>query len=208
MFCGEKMPRVENNIDFNGRNGKGKSRDTSVEWRVVDNFPKYLVSIDGRVWSSYYAREILGKGDKNGYARVSLTNGTVVKTFKVHRLVLLVFNPIEEHKIKEVNHLDGNKKNNNLWNLEWCTTFENIRHAIDTGLRVSPKSGSKSNKSFLAEGDLDFIYLERMKGRLLKDIASDLAVNWQIVSNVCRGVRYTTEFKNRRESLILKGFTK
>lgn len=47
------------------------------------------------------------------------------QTFRVHRLVLMAFNPIEGLENLEVNHKDGNKKNNDLSNLEWCTSSEN-----------------------------------------------------------------------------------
>lgn len=52
------------------------------------------------------------------------------KTFRVHRLVMMAFNPIDNMENLEVNHIDGNKANNKLSNLEWCTTSENQKHAF------------------------------------------------------------------------------
>ena len=52
------------------------------------------------------------------------------KTFRVHRLVLMAFAPIENMQNLEVNHIDGNKKNNSLSNLEWVTSSENKLHAF------------------------------------------------------------------------------
>lgn len=56
----------------------------------------------------------------------------------VHRLLLMTFRPTRRKGDLQVNHKDGNKLNNSLDNLEWCTHKENLRHAWDTGLRKRP----------------------------------------------------------------------
>ena len=71
-----------------------------------------------------------------------------VKTITVHRLVAQAFIPNPDSK-PEVNHIDGDKKNNNMSNLEWCTSSENVQHAVDTGL-INNK-GSNNGKSKLSE---------------------------------------------------------
>lgn len=72
--------------------------------------------------------------DRLGYMKLSLSlsNGKR-KTVSVHRMMALAFIPKPENK-SDVNHIDGNKKNNNLKNLEWLTPQENIFHAMKTGL--------------------------------------------------------------------------
>lgn len=77
---------------------------------------------------------------KKGYKRVSFCiEGKIIKKM-VHRLVAETFLP-NENNLPEINHKDGNKSNNIVTNLEWCTTLDNIHHAFDTGLRThcSPK---------------------------------------------------------------------
>lgn len=112
----------------------------------------YKVSSSGIVKS--LARTVKGPGniglltkeDKNlrtritphGYEIVTLVKNGNRKTLYVHRLVAITFIPNPEGK-PQVNHIDGNKQNNHLSNLEWCTAKENLNHALGNSLREMPK---------------------------------------------------------------------
>jgi hypothetical protein len=72
--------------------------------------------------------------DRYGYMCSCLSNNNHSKVLKVHRLVLLAFKPIDNSQEFECNHIDGNKFNNYIDNLEWCTGKENTQHAIKIGL--------------------------------------------------------------------------
>lgn len=97
----------------------------------------YEITKDGKIISLKNNKryEIKGYIDKYGYRRVLLhVNGKRIKFF-VHRLVAQTYIP-NPNNLPQVNHIDGNKLNNNVENLEWCTPKENIQHAIKKGLRV------------------------------------------------------------------------
>lgn len=85
-----------------------------------------------------------------GYHRVHLKGDDgIVKPMFVHRIVALMFIPNVDDK-PYINHIDGNPANNIVDNLEWCTQYENIHHAINTGL--SPKRpAAKFNNTTLEE---------------------------------------------------------
>lgn len=107
-------------------------------WVTIKDYPMYKVSTFGRVksigrksrWSDkIFLNERLLKTrmDKYGYEVVNLTNEKSEKTKKVHRLVAEAFISNPENK-KEVNHIDGNKSNNAVINIEWNTMSENQLH--------------------------------------------------------------------------------
>ena len=87
--------------------------------------------------------------NRGGYYQVRIGPIGHQKTVCVHRLVALAFcdNP---HSLDSINHIDGDKTNNNSSNLEWITQSDNIRHAIATGLQVV-KCGEDHGNSKLTE---------------------------------------------------------
>lgn len=78
----------------------------------------------------------------NGYLQVGLRKNSKRKFFSVHRLVAIHFLDNPENK-PQVNHIDCNKQNNNINNLEWATSKENLHHAKINGLRNNMPKGEK-----------------------------------------------------------------
>ena len=114
-------------------------------WKDIEGYEGlYRVSNLGNIKSVRNSIILKGKDNGYGYMQVVLYNGKRKKLY-THRLVAKAFIFNFDNKT-EVNHIDGNKKNNEVSNLEWCTHSENIIHADKNGLRNPPK-GIKSKKS-------------------------------------------------------------
>lgn len=111
-------------------------------WKDIKGYEGfYQVSNLGRVKSNYNKKdnELTIKKtyvNDHGYEIVNLYNHISKKGYKcrVHRLVAEAFNK-NEHGYNVVNHIDGNKLNNNSNNLEYCSVSDNVKHAYDIGLR-------------------------------------------------------------------------
>lgn len=73
---------------------------------------------------------------ERGYCNVTLNVSGSRKVFRVHRLVAEHFIGSPDAWQTDVNHIDGNKKNNTVSNLEWCTRSENMIHAYKMGLQT------------------------------------------------------------------------
>lgn len=110
----------------------------------------YYVQDDGKIFSERTNKILSVQLDKDGYEKVQMmsTDGKRHR-YSVHRLVLENFNPIENMNKFQVNHIDGNKRNNNLSNLEWVTCSENLIHAHKIGLKN--QFGEHNNASKLTE---------------------------------------------------------
>ena len=104
---------------------------------------KYLVYDDGRIYSSKHKKFLTPDVEKLGYHQVTLFDENGRKNrIKVHRLVAMTYieNP---DNLPQVNHKDGDKSNNSVSNLEWCTAYQNNKHARDNGLNPISESNSK-----------------------------------------------------------------
>lgn len=125
--------------------------------------------------------------NKQGYLCVSLIIGNEQKKCSVHRLVAQAFIPNPENK-REVNHLNGDKTDNRVENLEWCTRDENICHAIET--RLYPH-GENFTSSKLTNEQVVYIR-DNPNGLSTCKLAAQFGVSNSTISEIQRGKRYKT----------------
>ena len=156
--------------------------------RVHDYIPyiKDLYTIDdlGNIYSDISGKMKTRNKGNTEYQIINLmTLEGKKKTFRVHRLVMMAFHPIQSMNDMEVNHIDGNKQNNALSNLQWCTASENQLHAFQIGLQ-KPRKGEESNFSKLTQKDVDKIFNLRRRGLTQKQIAEKIGCTRSNVSYI------------------------
>lgn len=172
-----------------------------VEWKTIPGFTRYQISNNGELRSINYKNsgitKILKPALDQGYYKTMIQNDNGdYKTIRIHQLVMISFiGPRKDYL--EVNHKDGNKQNNKLHNLEYCTRSENQKHAYRLGLQKLP-IGSLNPFAKLTEKEVleireykkKFGYLKNRKEIAqkyniseahLKDIASGRRNNWNHV---------------------------
>lgn len=124
------------------------------------------------------------------YAHVVLYIGDKPKIHSVHRLVAELF--IENPSNKpQVNHIDGNRANNTVTNLEWCTQSENQIHAFATGLQMSRKGEAHHNSRLSAEEVLQIKELLESREYSGPEIAEAFGVQQQLISKINKGHRWS-----------------
>ena len=116
----------------------------------------------GEVWSNKTKKFLKQRLHKNGYWTLSTKlegRKSPAMCFKVHRLVAQTYLP-NPKGLPQVNHIDGNKQNNHLSNLEWVTNKENYYHAKSLGLTATPPSRDNNPQSKLTTFQLESIAAE------------------------------------------------
>lgn len=103
-------------------------------WKNIPNYEKlYQASNLGRIRNKK-TKNILKGVDTKGYLRITISYKNERKIISKHRLIAMTFIP-NPNNYPEVNHIDGNKHNNRVDNLEWCTRQQNAIHSIINGLQ-------------------------------------------------------------------------
>ena len=166
----------------------------------------YLISNKGRVKSigrvisgknnsKYFISERILKNSitKRGYYKISLRNGNQYKTHSVHRLVAKTFIPNINNKT-EVNHIDGNKLNNCVENLEWASSSENQIHAYKNNLQIPTWLNKKGKDNYFSKPILQLDLCDNVLNRFecLRDACDKLNIKHSGHINECvNGKRIT-----------------
>jgi len=153
----------------------------------VIGYPEYSVTYEGRVWSYRSNKFMAPRKIGRGYYGVSLVNEFGDKHFLIHRLMALTFIPNPEDK-PTVNHIDGDKTNNCIVNLEWATYEENNKHAIYNNLRDKILDTDKVHEICK--------YLQDNVGCFVKDVCKKFDASWDQVGDIRKRVTWTEISKN------------
>lgn len=98
------------------------------------------------------------KSDKQGYLQIGINIDGKNKSFRVHRIVIKYFGFRKNSEKNEVNHIDGNKHNNRIENLEWVTSSQNNYKAYELGLISIPDRNGKNNPNWGKKGKDAYLY--------------------------------------------------
>jgi hypothetical protein len=174
-------------ILFN-REERNKFDRIEEEWRPCPEYEEYYeISNFGRVKSkAVFIRHDGNWAEENGYVKkIKVKNITTnrygyltsklcklgkCRRLTIHRLVAKAFIP-NPNNYTQVNHIDGNKENNCIWNLEWVSQARNIQHAFETGLMTNEHlKGSNHHNAKLNEDIVKTIRKQKEQGASAKEL--------------------------------------
>jgi uncharacterized protein (DUF2147 family) len=114
--------------------------------KQIKDYPNYLITTDGRIFNlkkMIFLKKLL---NNSGYYNICLYNENGGKFYLVHRIMAQTYLPKDDTR-NFVNHIDGNKENNFLCNLEWCTHKENMQHAWENGLSKTSEKQRQNGRN-------------------------------------------------------------
>jgi hypothetical protein len=157
--------------------------DTNFLKLILSNY--YTITANGDIYLTKNMKKLKGEYTKDGYLRIY---NEKYKKISAHRLIWMYHNKIIIPYGMEINHIDGNKLNNNIQNLEVVTPSQNIQHSIKIGLK---KTGVQSKKSKLTEKDVKKIRkLFSKKEKTIRQLALDFNVHKSTISDCIHGTTY------------------
>lgn len=165
----------------------------------VRSLDRDVVTKNGKV--RHYKGQIMSgrikKGEYQGYILYDLFKNNKRVTMRAHKLVAEAFIP-NPNNHTEINHKDGNKQNNHVDNLEWCSRGENIKHAYDNKLRTPVMKGCEErNKRVsirVALCDSEFNTIQEFDS--IGALASHIGLNRDNISRALRNGNGKTIFKD------------
>ena len=133
-----------------------------VVYSSIQGYDDYIIDTDGNIFSFKLDRMLIKTISTKGYHMVTLNKDGYKKSYPTHRLVAMTFLPNPDNK-PQVNHIDGNKANNSLSNLEWVTGSENVRHAVKMGLRDKAHEKARIDNQKMVLHKTTGIYYDSLK---------------------------------------------
>ena len=144
----------------------------------VRSLDRYVIGKDG-VEKHFKGKMMAKTKGTDGYCLVRLSKDCIAKTYKIHRLVMTTFKPLDDYTDMEVNHIDCDRTNNRLDNLEWTTHIDNVRHSSKKG-HYSKYKGSKYPKSNFTDEQIKIIRTMYKMGWSISQIVFEI---YQITSS-------------------------
>ena len=164
-------------------------------WKQIEEYPNYEISSHGRC-RNISRNTILKQSNKSksndSYIVYTLYNSYGHKQMYAHRLVAMAFIENKNTLNNEINHIDGNKLNNNITNIEWCGRIHNITHSWKNNLaKPHGQKGSKNANAKLNECDI-------VKIRYLLNIKSiyDIAVEYKVDKSTIEKIKWNKTWKH------------
>ena len=145
-------------------------------------FKYYDITKEGVIINLKTNKKYKGRIKNNDYLAFETTINNKYYSWLIHRLLAIKYIP-NPNNYPVINHIDGNKLNNSIDNLEWCTQSDNVKHAFNTGLK-------KSTAKTVLQIDANTHKIINIF-KSAKEAERITGINHSYISKVCRGIKKT-----------------
>ena len=158
-------------------------------WKDIEGLNgEYQISNKGNI--KHNKKILKSHNDKNGYLIINLYYNKKFHCFKIHRLVAQAFVP-NPNSLPQVNHIDCNKQNNCVENLEWCSLQDNISHAVKNGLLKNRDYSARYKK--VNQYDLNGNFIKTWNS--IKEAGIVLGICPSTITKVCKKKMHFKTYK-------------
>lgn len=152
----------------------------------INDYENYEINKEGNIFSLKRDKYLKYSIQKSGYKYVYLCKNGKQKAFLLHRLIALNFLPNPEN-LPEINHIDGNKLNNDLNNLEWVTRSQNQKHAYLNKLNHCNYGGEHHNSKKVGQYTKSGVLIKTWNSVI--EAANNILNVSKCIQRVCRNER-------------------
>lgn len=150
----------------------------------------YLICSNGDIFGPT-GKKLKARKNEDGYAVVTMGNKRIKRSTRfVHRLVAELFlpNPLN---LSDVDHLDGNRMNPDMSNLEWVTHEENIKRSYERGSHIGRAVGEKNPKARLTPAIVLKLREEYNAGVTIQEMVEKYGYPWNTIGNAVKGYTWS-----------------
>lgn len=155
---------------------------------MIINSIKYILTTEGKVYSTFNGKEIKQRLNADGYFCFTSGKKNFRTCVRTHRVIAKAFIPNPEGK-PEVNHIDSDRTNNNVKNLEWMTRKENILHSYRSG-KNNNRGENNPHSNLTRELVIEMRKLYK-NGMTINEMAKKNDKPWNTVSNAVKGITWS-----------------
>lgn len=159
----------------------------------IPGFEGYMINPHGSVWSKK-SKKFMKSHVKDGYKFIQFRVDGKAKYSSIHRLVAITHLPNPDN-LPEINHIDFDRSNNHVKNLEWVTSSQNRQHTYDhnkTEKQVETAKKNGRSKALFSEDDIILIHQMFDMGKTYEDISLFFKCHRETIGRIIRGVTYQT----------------
>jgi len=157
-----------------------------IQIKEIEGFKDYLIDEYGNIFNKYTNHKLSQWIDNVGYKQVVLYLDGKRKYKRVHRLVTLAYIDNVDN-LKQVNHKDADKTNNNIDNLEWMTNKANTQHAYDSAVYTSTYKVDVVSTHKITNEKLYF--------RSIREMSNALNINRKSITSILKGTKTTNNYE-------------